>query len=238
MSFPHTFHGKIYSNSFIKDSFNTPTQRLLKIIFESVKHFKPRKKHFNNDILTFETRYSLININYKVSIKFEKNDVPYVTYEFQTNEYLVIGFIVIFAAAFISGFDMMELFIYSLIFYLFFYLINVWFVNYSLRHSIKKSPAFIDHNKNYNLEALFHIREASQKTGQCQVCHSYIEKSAIYCPSCGYKFFHNYYYLPVNITKYSSKPLNYFSQKKPTETVKALNSRLGDTYFSREYTST
>ena len=208
MSFPHTFHGKIYSNSFIKDSCNAPAEKLLKSILLSVKHFKPGKKQFNKNTLTFETRYSLININYKVNITFEKNEGPFVSYEFQTNEYLVIGFIVIFAAAFISSFDMMQMFMYSLIFYVLFYLINVWFVNYSLRHSIKKSPAFLDHSRIYSLEALYHIREASQKTGQCQVCYSHIQKSAIYCPHCGYKFFHNYYYLPVNITKYSFKPMS------------------------------
>ncbi len=180
MSFPQTYKNKVcfdFSNKINIDVITKALLRHLKSANATDITFKENTIHFN-------LKKSILNFKYSASFKIAeyKNRIK-IVYEFSLIQVFEISLFVIIFAAFASKFSVYSLLIFSIIFLLIFYSVNIFFINNVLRKLIKSSylSLFPENKSDYSREQ----QEWINNPNKCPACGAYINDYTSKCPNCG-----------------------------------------------------
>lgn len=192
---------------------NITKKRLIQTFYNQLQNSKARDIERKDDSIRFSTSASLIRFRYTVVFNFiQKNNGFVLEYEFFLSDLLIITLIIILIAAFFSRNSFHDYLVFSGIFIVLFYFINVLYIQSSIKTFIKQNLYFRN-SINYQQSAQINKRI------RCPRCSERIEPHHAKCPNCDFELPNNGISNPVNITNYAHKKIvyEYFALEEPDE---------------------
>ncbi len=169
--------------------------------------------HSEKNKIKFKTKQSLVGFEYDLKLEIsEKNNVISVEYEFFLDKLLQITSVLVIFIALFSYFNVSTFLIFSGIFAVIFYGINIIFINSYIKNNIEK----IYGNKNefeQDEELDRKQKEWLKDVNNCPACGERVTEIDLFCPDCGLKVKQNRYSIPLDTSKYKNREVKYIYKK-------------------------
>jgi hypothetical protein len=212
MAFPLSYKNNIQSNYFARKTENYNEQILLQEILKSFSSFNFTDLEINQNSFSFVSKNSLISFKYKLDVNIQKvnvtKDVYKVDYEFQTTSLFTITLIITIFSAFFSSFSFIRFVIFTALLSISFYLINILFVNYLIRRSIKTISIFRTIVDDEN-ELEERQEEWFKDITKCPACGETVSETDNSCNACGLKLGKKKYYEDLDSSKFTNSKIEY-----------------------------
>lgn len=167
--------------------------------------FTPEDIEEGSNSIIFTTKNSIVGFRYSISVLLAENKKNSVIFKYHLFELNVIILILVVFSVFFSRFYSGNLLIFAAIAILFFYLLNVLFIDTSVKRFLFSIPVFNLPVEIQN-QRMIERKHAVEKV--CPIC-GYGKIKAGYCNICGYEKDKHEYFFPTHTTKYSHKKIKY-----------------------------
>ena len=209
MSFPVSIKNKIDIDIERLKKTGIQEDSVLQKLSDIFKSDIPLENTLEDDFLEIKSKNSIIGFEYNISFFSEKeNNIQSVHYEYSVDKLLLITVVLVVFIALFSLFDVSTYLIFSGIFAVVFYGVNVLYIN----NYIKKNIEFIYGNKEIfeqDKELFQKQKEWSKNKDLCPACGNFITNLDFVCPECGLRVKNDRYSIPLNISKYQEKNIVY-----------------------------
>lgn len=169
--------------------------------------------------IVFKTKKSLVPFEHEIRLKIEESPTSYiVNSEFFLDKLIQITVVIVVIIALFSYFNVTTFLIFSGVFAVLFYSINVIYISSILKS--KLNTLCPGKNTDYEQDKVLdkNQKEWMKNPGLCPACGMNISSIDLYCPDCGLKVKQNQYSIPLDTTKYKDRTVVYdYKKKNPTD---------------------
>lgn len=208
MSFIYRFSSKEKINIQGK---NTNEDKIFKTLSLYFKSLEITDFVVSDNTISFYSTKSLINFSYKVNIKLIRKKDLFVVYNFQLTELTKIAILIIIFSAFFSTFSVYAFIVFSVVFTLIFFTINIIFINSYIKQNINK--AIKRFGKIGDEEISNEQKEWMKNPLKCPACGADITKYNDKCLECGLKLSGKKFLSQMNISNYNNEQVTYSFNK-------------------------
>ena len=200
-----------------KSFYNTETEPDFNLIYSKLKksseQINIKEIYSKSNKLNFITKNSLLGFKSKVKITKNSSEKKGFEYEFELIGLLKIILVLIVFVAFFSRFSISNFLWYSSAFIVFFYTVNIFYINFYLRKLLQKliseSDFIIEFKEKYSEEQKNWLKNPLK----CSACGEDITDFDKFCPDCGIKLPGKRKKPTWNLTKYENYRFKYTNSK-------------------------
>lgn len=215
LSFPYTYKNRIKLFGETVNDIKPNTFLIKRLLTEQLKLRAIKIISENVNSINYEAISEIFKFEYSVELTIENksNDID-IFYEINLNKLINITLIIVILIAFLSVLSVNLFLIFAGLFSVVFYILNLVIINTQISNIIKKSLG----NNLYIFNEIENITAEQEKwmndPSLCPACGEYITIFDQNCPDCGLRIKQNNTKIPVDISKYNDKKLNYHYKKK------------------------
>jgi len=195
MSFPYSIAKKF---SFSDEKYQGLTKPYLRKAIITVFADDEFEKEENNTI-RYKSKHSLVNFNYHYDIVFDEGEGTNLKFIINLVNLLQITVILLVMIALLSKFGFRNYLIFSGIFLVVFYFINLVFIQSRISRKVNKALNMLG----YDIESDFTPEQKQWLADEtkCPACGGDIYENDIVCKSCGLKIKQNRFTKPLNLSQ-------------------------------------
>ncbi len=195
MAFPYSISKKFI---FLDEKYQGLTKAYLRKAIISVFSDDEFEKEENN-VIRYKSKQSLISFNYYYDIVFDKNEGTNIKFIINLASLLQITVVLLVMIALLSKFAFKDYLIFSGIFLVIFYFVNLVFIQSRISRKVNKALNMLG----YNIESDFSPEQKQWIADEtkCPACGGDIYENDIMCKSCGLKIKQNRFTKPLNINQ-------------------------------------
>jgi len=209
MAFPFSHKNKISlitEDELDENKFNN----IIYILTQEFNKYNAKDLKSDKNSIEFISKNSLLGIEYPVKINYSniKNNYE-ITYEIDLDKLIKVTLLLIIFAAFFSFLSVSGFLIFTSIFTITFFAVNLFFINSFIERVIIK----VSGSSNFNFEGSEVMGKKQEEWFRnplkCSACGTTISDLDLDCPECGLKIRNNRYTVPLDTSKYQEKSFTY-----------------------------
>ncbi len=211
MAFPYAIKKKLFIHK--TANLHITKKRLIQTLYNQLQNSKAKDIEKKGNSIRFSTSASLIRFRYTVEFNITQTNHGFILeYEVFLSDLLVITLIILLIAAFFSRHSFHDYLVFSGIFVVLFYLINVLYIHSSLK-------TFIKQNSFFRNSIVYRQSAQAHKPSRCPRCSERLEHHHAKCLNCGFELPLGNRSHRANITNYAHKKIvyEYFEPEKTDE---------------------
>lgn len=215
MPFPYTYRGTV---ELLGDKIRNvkPDKSLIfSVLFNTIKGKQNHNSELTADNLKYSAQAGIFKYEYEVIISVKNNgDDININYDINVSRLINVILLTVIFSAFISFFSIKLFLIFSILFSILFYALNLIYISGLVKKDIESALGRNLYQFNEKEEFTDEQLNWMKDKFRCPACGEYLSIFDIDCPDCGLRIKKSRKYLPVDTSKHKNVRIKYHYREK------------------------